>query len=191
MLGLGLSATRAGAANQTRAETSDADTGELPVTDPGIRPTPLWALFQLLPSPEWTFPPGEHYFGLRWRVTPLLYSYVTDRRLSRWRSLIAEPVVRHGGSVEWFVAPGYAFGVEDGASHFSTRTGIRAYFPLIERGEYLSLSLGTGIDYRHPDVSPIAELGLYSLFGGVGIVGTHARFGDFEETSVRLQVGYF
>ncbi|MGE3668734.1 MAG: hypothetical protein AB7K71_03715 [Polyangiaceae bacterium] len=55
-------------------------------------------------------------------------------------------------------------------------------FSLDRRGEYLSLSFGTGV-YRHPEVSPIADLGLYSLFGGVGIVGTHAHFGDFEETS--------
>ncbi|MCA9642879.1 MAG: hypothetical protein H6718_28645 [Polyangiaceae bacterium] len=178
-------------ASAQAAPATTQDTGELPVTDPGIYPTPLWALSQLLPSPEWTFRSEDHYFGLRWRVTPLLYSYVTDRRLSRWRSLIAEPVVRHGGSFEWFITPGFAFGVADGESHFSARSGLRGYFPLIERGEYLSLSLGAGVDYRTPDLSPIAELGLYSLFGGLGLVGTHARFGDFTETSVRLQLGYF
>src|SRR4051794_38438408 len=64
-------------------------------TPSGIHPTLLWTALQLVPSPEWRNDGSRSYAGMRWQVTPLLYSFGINRKLSPWRTLIAEPTVRH------------------------------------------------------------------------------------------------
>jgi hypothetical protein len=60
---------------------------------PGVHPTLPWLLAQAVPSAEWLVTDGGVRFGGRWQITPLLYSFGIDRRLSPWRVAIAEPIV--------------------------------------------------------------------------------------------------
>lgn len=70
-------------------------------------PDAAWAITQLVPSPEIAVGGEERgaQVGLRWQVTPVLYSFGVNRRKSPWRAFIAEPMVRQGGSVEAYVSP--------------------------------------------------------------------------------------
>ena len=93
------------------------------VRQPSPELTLEWALWQLVPSPELAFGDGGALFGLRWQLTPLLYAFALDPRLSPWRAFIAEPIVRHGGSIELFLSPEYLargserFGIRAGRTH--------------------------------------------------------------------------
>src|SRR5262245_49472320 len=55
-------------------------------TDAGTTVTFAWLATQLLPSPELAFTnEGGPRFGMRWQLTPLLYSFGVDRRVSPFR----------------------------------------------------------------------------------------------------------
>lgn len=139
--------------------------------EPGVRPTLAWFLTQLVPSPE--LAGGRHagpQFGLRWQVTPLLYSWGVHRGLSPWRFLVAEPLVRQSGSIELYftpeVFPGYGSSFGDA---WMVRTGVRTYLPLVAHGEYLSASIGASHFYFDGQSGAAFEAGLYALFGVVGV----------------------
>jgi hypothetical protein len=144
------------------------------VQDPEVVPSLGWALWQLLPSPQLGFGDDGARFGLRWQLTPVLYSFALDSRLDRWRWLVAEPIVRHSGSIELFASPEYLAldgGIED---RFGLRGGLRAHFGLIGRGDNLSVSLG-GSYFRFAEHDGVSlEAGAYILFGALGLVLTHS-----------------
>jgi hypothetical protein len=131
-------------------------------------PTPLWLLTQIIPSTQVLFSEDAVAFGLRWQVTPLLYSFGVHRRVSPWRMLVAEPLVRYSGSLELFGAPEY-LALPGATSRWGVRGGLRAYFPVLHRGEYLSLSLGTSVLRFDEETSMAAEAGVYVLFGILGL----------------------
>jgi len=151
---------------------------------PRYRPTLAWWLTQLIPSPEVAAgnvrrigvdgPPEEKLllaFGLRWQVTPVLWSWGTNRNVSRWRYFVVDPLARHAGSLELNGTIEYVMGHVD---RFLVRPGVRATFPLIERGEYLSGSIGTST-YAYDDTMRVAyDVGLYALFGVLGVQMTFA-----------------
>jgi hypothetical protein len=144
-----------------------------------------WALLQLIPSPELGLGSGGAAFGLRWQVTPVLYSFATDARLDRWRWWLAEPVVRQSGSLELFVSPEYL------AGRFGGRAGLRSYFGLLGRGDYLSVSLGSSY-YRFGGVDGVTyEAGAYILFGVLGLQLGYSP--GFEQASwlTTLRLRYF
>jgi len=133
--------------------------------------TPAWFLLQFLPSPEVAAGRGEAAFGLRWQVTPLLWSWGTSRHVSRWRSFVVDPLARHAGSLELTGTVEYFFGNVDRAI---ARPGVRAYFPVAQRGEYLSVSLGTST-YSYDDKMRVAyDVGAYVLWGLFGVQATIA-----------------
>lgn len=141
--------------------------------EPGVRPTLAWLLTQLVPSPE--LAGGRHAgprFGLRWQVTPLLYSWGIHRGLSPWRFLVAEPPVRESGSMELYFTPEYFPGF-DSSQNFGhrlmARAGVRTYLPLVAHGEYLSCSVGASYFYFDQQSGAAFEGGLYTLFGTVGV----------------------
>src|SRR5688572_3505017 len=112
-------------------------------TDPGTSLTIPWLVTQLIPSPEIAVGVDGAAFGLRWQMVPVLYSFGIDTRLSPFRAFVVEPLVRTSGSLELFVAPEY-LAIQDRLSdRFGFRAGVRAHFPVIEKGDYLSVSLGT------------------------------------------------
>ena len=137
-------------------------------------PTPklswLWLGTQWLPSPEVALGSEGSMVGLRWQITPLLYTFGLDPRVARWRSFIVEPLARHAGSIELYAAPELFLG-SDGA--FLLRPGMRVYLPLVEHGEALSASLGISYQRIRESDAAALELGLYFLFGILGVQVSH------------------
>ena len=144
-------------------------------------PSLPWTLLQLLPSPE--VAAGQvrasgaselttrTAFGLRWQLTPILWSFGANRHVSRWRFLVVDPLARHSGSIEVPLNLEYVFGHVD---RMIVRPGVRAYFPLLERGEYLSVSLGTST-YAYDGKMRVAyDVGVYFLYGIFGVQATVA-----------------
>jgi hypothetical protein len=160
-------------------------------TEPAVHPTLLWAVTQLLPSPEWRVADGGVRFGVRWQITPLLYSFGINRKLSPWRALVVEPLVRHSGSMELFASPEYITVTPVFHENWLLRAGIRAYFPLAHRGEYLSCSLGGSALYFRERIGAAYEAGLYTLGGVVGIQVTVTPTALLRSTTFTLSLRYF
>jgi hypothetical protein len=165
--------------------------GRSAATEPAIRPSLAWAMFQLVPSPEWLVEQGTVRFGLRWQVTPLLYSFGIHRKLSPWRSFIAEPLVRHAGSLELFGSPEYIAGGPSSGGNWLLRGGVRAYFPLVQRGDYLSCSLGGSALHFRGEPAASYEAGLYTFFGVLGVQVTYTPAPALRSTTLTLSLHYF
>jgi hypothetical protein len=148
-------------------------------TAPQLHPSLVWMATQLVPSPELaggrvgrTGIDGvredatQIAFGLRWQLTPLVWSWGTNRRVTRWRTLVVDPIARNSGSLEVDATFEYLFGHVD---RLLVRPGIRVTFPLAQRGEYLSASLGTST-YIYNGAPRLAyDVGAYVLFGLFGV----------------------
>ena len=98
----------------------------------------------------------------------VLVSFGIDRRLSPFRAFVAEPLVRTSGSLELFVSPEYLALDEPLSRRFGFRVGVRAHFPIIEKGDYLSVSLGTAYVRFGESESASYQFGAYLLFGFLG-----------------------
>jgi hypothetical protein len=161
-------------------------------TEPRVHPTLAWFATQLVPSPEIAFGNGGAIFGLKWQVTPLLYSWGINRRLSPWRVLVAEPYVRQSGSVEIYVSPEYFGKGPTFEDRWLLRPGVRAYFPLLSHGEYLSISTGTSYQSFLGQKSAAFEGGVYVLFGILGLQASYAPTPRQPlETIATLRFRYF
>lgn len=166
------------------ARALSAPDGGFTYSNPQYYPSLSWAVLQLLPSPE--VGGGRVYrtdifgvreaatelaFGLRWQLTPLLWSWGTNRRVSRWRTFVVDPLARNSGSIELNTTFEYLFGHVD---RMLVRPGVRATFPLVSRGEYLSASIGTST-YSYNGIPRVAyDVGAYCLFGLFGVQVTVA-----------------
>lgn len=161
------------------------------VREPSPRVSLGWALFQLLPSPGLALGEQGARFGLRWQLTPVLYSFALDSRLSPWRWFVVEPIVRQSGSVELFVSPEYLALDGGAAERFGVRAGLRSYFGVIQRGDYLSLSLGSSY-YRFRDADGFSvEAGAQILFGALGLFVEHSPGFDAAPWYVGIRLRYF
>lgn len=165
---------------------------------PFAYPSLPWLGMQLIPSPEVAFgatedgPIAERVnktaFGLRWQVTPVLWSWGTNRRVSRWRYLVVDPLARHSGSIELSGTLEYLWGHID---RFLARPGLRAYFPLLQRGEYLSASLGTST-YAYDEKMRVAyDVGVYGLAGLFGLQATVAPYHGPLSAIATFRIRYF
>ena len=152
------------------------------------RPTPYptlpWIVTQLIPSPavaigsvHRTGTDGVQQdntqvaFGMRWEVTPVLWSWGVNRHASRWRFFVVDPLARNSGSLELNGTVEYFFGHVD---RFLVRPGVRATFPILQRGEYLSASIGTST-YAYNNVEHVAyDFGVNALFGILGLQFSYA-----------------
>jgi hypothetical protein len=159
--------------------------------DPDVALSLEWAVWQLVPSPQLGVGEDGALFGLRWQVTPLLYSFATDARLTRWRTLVAEPIVRQSGSIELFVSPEY-LALDGGmGDRFGVRAGLRSYFGLLGRGDNLSVSIGSSW-YQFRDARGVSfEVGSYVLFGALGLVLTYSPSFDGARWLTTLRLRYF
>jgi hypothetical protein len=128
-----------------------------------------WLATQLVPSPELAVGEDVARFGMRWQVTPLLFSWGIHRGLSPWRFFVAEPYVRQSGSVEVFLTPEYVVYGSSLSDGWLFRAGARSYFPLVEHGEYLSVSVGASSFVFGGKAGAACEAGVYALFGVVGL----------------------
>jgi hypothetical protein len=138
-------------------------------TPPGTSVTLAWLLTQLIPSPELAVGDDGAAFGLRWQLVPVSYSFGIDRRLSPFRAFVVEPLVRTSGSLELFVTPEYLAIDERLSRRFGFRVGVRAYFPVVEKGDYLSVSLGTAYARFAERESASYQFGGYLLYGFLGL----------------------
>jgi hypothetical protein len=138
-------------------------------TEPGVTITVPWLATQLMPSPELAYGQDVARYGMRWQVTPLLFSWGIHRGLSPWRFFVAEPLVRQSGSVELYATPEYFVYGSSFAEGWAFRAGVRSYFPLVEHGEYLSVSVGTSSFAFAGKWGAAYEAGVYALFGIVGL----------------------
>jgi hypothetical protein len=164
------------------------------------RPTPAWAILQLIPSPELALgrqrridPAGvvdgsvSTAFGLRWQLTPLLWSFGVHRSQSRWRTFVVDPFARQSGSIELSTSFEYIGGHVD---RLLARPGLRAYFPIAQKGEYLSVSLGTSV-YRYDGLRVAYDVGAYILSGLFGVQITVAPTHDALAAIATLRLRYF
>jgi hypothetical protein len=150
-----------------------------------------WLLLQLVPSPGVALGASGPAATLRWHVTPLLYSFGTDRRLNRFRWFIAEPLYRHSGSVELFADPFYIGRDRPARDRWGLSTGARAHFPWLERGDALSYSVGASMLLLHEGFQPSFEAGLSTLFGVLGVFVHVAPWFDDGYAELSLRVRWF
>lgn len=156
----------------------------------GPRPTALWLATQAVPSPEWILGGSGSRFALRWQITPLLYTFALRRELSPWRFFVVEPLARQGGSLELYFSPAYVMSGER-FQRLMPRLGARAYFPIVERGELVSMSFGTSyFSYRtNPGVA--FEAGFYVLAGVLGGQFAWSPSNTGADWIVTLRLKYF
>lgn len=139
-----------------------------------------WAGLQAIPSPTFTIDDGSDgsrlLVSFRWHITPISYSWSANELVSPVRFLKVSPVRRHAGSIELFAQPELALSDYRFSSleRLSLALGTRAYLPLDEYGEYLSLSVGAKYVLRYftdgTDAGAAGgEVGIYTLFGMVGL----------------------
>jgi hypothetical protein len=174
---------------------------ELVVHQPTLYPTPAWLVAQLVPSPEVVIGRQraigvdgsidrsmDAAFGMRWQLTPLLWSFGVHRAQSRWRTFVVDPTARQSGSLELSGTFEYIGGWVD---RLLVRPALRVYLPLVQRGDYLSMSLGTSI-YAYDSVFRVAyEAGIYALGGLFGLQLTVAPTHDPLASILTLRVRYF
>jgi hypothetical protein len=160
-------------------------------TEPAIRPTLAWGITQLVPSPEIAAGGGAARFGVRWQLTPVLYSWGMNRKLSPWRFFVVEPLTRQSGSIELYFTPEYLFYGRTLGEGLIARTGIRSYFPLLERGDYLSVSVGASHVYFDGKNGAAVEGGVYALYGTVGVEVTYSPSIEPAEWIATLRIRYF
>ena len=148
-----------------------------------------WALPQLLPSPELLVSRQGSAAGMRWQLTPLLYSFGRVARASRFRAFVVEPLVRHSGSTELFIDPEY-LGLGSG-SRLGARAGVRTYLPLVEHGEGLSFSFGSSYLRFQGEGSVAFEGGIYALFGIFGLQASYSPRLFGRAALFTLNIRYF
>jgi hypothetical protein len=148
----------------------------------------LWGVAQAVPSPLIATDGHVAQWGLRWQLTPLLYSFGVAAR--PWRSFYVAPMARLSGSVELFVSPEFtccAGGDRDG---WLGRAGVRTYLPLLAYGETLAASVGAGY-WQGDGRGASAELGLFTLFGLLGVTFTYSPGLQGRTYSTALAIRYF
>ena len=163
-----------------------------PPAEPAARVTLLWAALQLVPSPEIVVDGGTVRFGASWQVTPLLYSFGVNRKLSPWRSFVVEPIVRHSGSIELYAAPevlGGRFG--DAADRWIGRVGLRSYVPLITRGETLSLSVGGSLLRTRGTTGVGFDAALHTFGGLFGLRVGYSPTRGVRMTTIAFEIRVF
>ena len=151
----------------------------------------IWSVAQLIPSPLLVTGKDHVGFGVRWQLTPLLYSFGIAQ--SPLRSFVVSPIARHSGSIELYGSPEWSCCAPAGSgSSWVGRAGLRSYLPLLEHGERLSWSLG-GAYYHsfdgHDGVA--ADIGLYTLFGVLGVNVTVSPGLARREVITALNFRYF
>lgn len=149
----------------------------------------IWTGAQLIPSPLLVLSERHAGGGLRWQLTPLLYSFgIAERPV---RSFLVSPIARHSGSVELHVSPEWACCAPGDDHGWLARAGVRVYFPWLEHGEVLSWSIGASGYYAADGVGPAGDIGIYTLFGSLGLTLTVSPLLSQREVITALNVRYF
>ncbi|MEO5729472.1 MAG: hypothetical protein ABI134_33540 [Byssovorax sp.] len=163
-----------------------------PPAEPAAKVNLVWAALQLVPSPEIVVDGGTIRIGASWQITPLLYSFGINRKLSPWRSFVVEPIVRHAGSIELYVAPEVLGGsFPSYADRWIGRVGLRSYFPLIARGEALSLALGGSLLRTRGTTGMGLDVGLHTLGGLFGLRVGYSPTPGVRMTTIAFEIRVF
>lgn len=138
-----------------------------------------WILLQAIPSPtviqDKNSEGSRVQLALKWQITPISYSFNTNKYVSPVQSLIINPVRKFSGSMEIFIQPEWATSSFKNADmgRFALSSGARIFLPVIERGEDVSVSFGSKINFRPNETSTdnyySLEAGIYGLYGMFGI----------------------
>jgi hypothetical protein len=168
--------------------------------NPHPYPTLAWAVLQLVPSPEVGFGRFRRIdgdsderviqatWGLRWQLTPVLWSFGVNRRVSGWRFLVVDPIARMSGSIAFEQHVEYFGGYVD---RVLLRPAVNLTLPVLHRGEYLAVSMGTSV-YRYDDTFRVAyDVGAYVFFGLFGVQATVAPTHDALTTIATFRIRYF
>jgi hypothetical protein len=161
------------------------------ITEPNIFFGWKWGVSQLIPSPEWITTGGKAKFGMRWQVTPLLYSFGMNKKLSPWRCFLADPLSRQSGSVEIFVTPEYLNIEEKFKDKWLFRSGVRFYIPIWQKGEYASLSFAASYYNFNGENGFSYEGGFYLFAGILGIQTTYSPSFTNSEWIFTIRLRYF
>jgi hypothetical protein len=162
------------------------------IPEPRVSPTAavgVWAAMQLVPSPLFVVGTGNAGGGVRWQVTPFVYSFGVAAKPVR--AFIVEPVARHTGAIELYGSPEWACCAPNDRSSWMARAGVRLYVPLVGRGESLSGSFGASYYRASGDDGFSAEVGAYALFGMIGLTLTFSPTLEGRETMLALALRYF
>ncbi|MET0594032.1 MAG: hypothetical protein ABW133_15135 [Polyangiaceae bacterium] len=171
-----------------------AQSAEVPEASPAIRVNPLtaalsWSIAQVLPSPLYVASSDRVGGGVRWQVTPVLFSFGVAAK--PFRFFVVDPVARHSGGFELYVSPEWACCATGDGTSWIARGGGRLYFPLIGRGEALAGSVG-GSYYRASDGDGgSVEAGIHTLFSILGLTVTVSPRLTGREVMTALQIRYF
>jgi hypothetical protein len=134
----------------------------------------IWVLFQLVPSSDVVVWNGAVRYGARWQVTPLLYSFGGNRKLSPWRSFLIEPTMRESGSIGLVLSPELLAGpLPAASSRVILRVGLEGHVPLITRGEVLSASIGASLVHAGDRNGAGFSVGLHTQGGILGVRATY------------------
>jgi hypothetical protein len=189
---LGLGVALGAAVLATPATASAMDTPVPAPAEPAAHVSLLWTALQLVPSPEAVFWEGRVRFGARWQITPLLYSFGGNRRLSRWRSFVVEPIVRHSGAIEVYLSPEVLGGtVSRPTDRLILRGGLRSYVPLLHRGEYLSASAGGSVFTVAGKTGVGFDGGLHTLGGIFGVRVGYSPTPGLRMTTLAVEIRVF
>jgi hypothetical protein len=161
---------------------------------PAERFTPLtaygaWAVVQLVPSPLLVASEEHVGGGMRWQVTPLLYSFGIAER--PFRTFVVAPIARHSGSIELHASPEWACCAPGDASSWLVRMGPRLYLPILEHGERLSFSIGGSYHRAAGGGGFAGDVGLYSFNGLFGLNVTVSPQLERREVVIALTIRYF
>jgi hypothetical protein len=149
-----------------------------------------WTAVQLVPSPLLVVGSDHVGGGLRWQITPLVYSF--GIAAEPWRSFVVSPVARHSGSIELYAAPEWMWSGlrEDDDEGWRLRAGLRVYLPILEHGDRLSWSLGAAYARDHEHGASL-DAGLYTLYGIFGVTLTVPVSPSPRDVIIGLSVRYF
>lgn len=134
---------------------------------------PHWYPYQFIPNVLVHTASGGTAFGAEWEVTPLLYSWGMNPKVSPWSSFIVVPTARFSGSIEWTVAA-RAFTSKVGGSHFGVATHLMSHFPLSDVGELAGLNLGAGLQGAPDGWRLFKVAGVSTAFGMLHFNIAHA-----------------
>ena len=135
---------------------------------------------QAIPSPVYFEDSDSKHslfkFGLQWNITPLSYSFGSNKMVSPLSFFFIRPVKRFSGSIELFFQPSLITGSYKYAQlkKFLFNSGARFILPVAQRGEYLALGLGMGY-YNEKSVSSNIyegmsyEASILSFYGMLGL----------------------
>ena len=149
----------------------------------------IWGLTQLVPSPLLVTGNERVGGGVRWQVTPLLYSFGIAARPVR--AFFVSPIARHSGSLELHVSPEWACCAPADQSSWIVRAGLRLYLTLLEHGEQLSWSLGGSYYRAAGGGGTAADVGLYTFSGVLGLTVTVSPWLSRRELITALNIRYF